>query len=253
MGRTSGTLERRGRQRDVAVVVVLVVLAVGLVGYLVLGGSGSASDGGQAAGPPAQPGSSASAGDQPAIGPLGDLARRTENDPLALGRTDAPVTMVMFEDYRCPFCAKFSRETEQQLVDEYVNDGRLRIEWRDYPIFGQESMLAAQAGRAAAEQGKFWEFNQAVYADAPERSHPDLPEDKLVGYAEKAGVPDIARFTADLHSPRIEQAVQADMAEGTSLGVPSTPAFVVNGYPIMGAQPIEVFRAQIDQALAAAR
>lgn len=255
MGRRSGTLERGSRRRDVAVVAVLVVLAVGLIGYLVLGGGDTGGTDGQASAPTApsgQAGTSVSAGDRSAVGPLGDIARRAEGDPLALGRTDAPVTMVMFSDYRCPFCAKFSRETESRLVDEYVNDGRLRLEWRDYPIFGPDSTLAAQAGRAAAAQGRFWEFNRAVFADAPERSHPDLPESKLVAYARKAGVPDIARFVGDMHSPQIEQAVQSDLAEGTSLGVPSTPAFVVNGHPLMGAQPIEAFRAQIDQALAAA-
>lgn len=251
MGRTSGTWERAGRRRDLTVVVVLVALAVALVGYLVVGTGGSGSDN-AAAGGPAPAGEPSASADAAAVGPLGDIARRTEGDPAAIGRTDAPVVMVAFSDYRCPFCAKFSRETEQQLVDEYVDDGRLRIEWRDFPIFGPESTLAAQAGRAAAMQGKFWEFNKAVFADSPERAHPDLPEDKLVAYAEQVGVADIARFRTDMHSAEAAQAVQRDLDEGTSLGVPSTPAFVVNGHPIMGAQPIEEFRAQIDQALAAA-
>jgi len=244
VGRTSGTLERRGRRRDVAIVVALVVVAVGLIGYLVAGAVGAGGDG--------QTGGAPSAGEAAAIGPLGDLARRQEGDSLAIGSTDAPVTMMIFSDYRCPFCAKFSRETEQQLIDEYVVDGRLRLEWRDYPIFGPESTVAAHAGRAAALQGKFWEYNRAVYADTPERSKPDLPEDKLLAYAEQAGVPDMARFRADMDSPEVAQAVAADLAEGSALGVPSTPAFVVNGYPIMGAQPVEAFRAQIDQALESA-
>ncbi|MBP2372012.1 DsbA family protein [Pseudonocardia parietis] len=241
MGRTAGTLERRGRRRDVAIVVALAVVAVGLVGYLIAGAVGSGRDG-EAAGTP-------SAGETAAIGPLGDLARRQEGDPLALGRTDAPVIMTIFSDYRCPFCAKFSRETEQQLIDEYVDDGRLRLEWRDYPIFGPESTVAAHAGRAAALQGKFWEYNRTVYADTPERTKPDLPEDTLLAYAEQAGIADTARFRADMDSPEVAEAVAADLAEGSALGVPSTPAFVVNGYPIMGAQPVEAFRAQIDQAL----
>lgn len=251
MGRRTGTLERAGRGRDLTVVVVLVVVAVALVGYLVVSAGGSGPDDGTAAGGTAPSGEQSASADAPAVGPLGDIARRVEGDPAAIGRTDAPVVMVAFSDYRCPFCAKFSRETEQQLVDEYVEDGRLRIEWRDFPIFGPESTLAAQAGRAAAMQGRFWEFNKAVFADSPERAHPDLPESKLVAYAEQVGVPDIARFRADMHSPETAQAVQRDLDEGTSLGVPSTPAFVVNGYPIMGAQPIDEFRAQIDQALAA--
>lgn len=235
-----------------AIVVVLVVVAVGLIGYLVAGTGGS-DEAAPAAAPTAQPGTSGQAGEQSAIGPLGDLARRQEGDPLAMGRTDAPVTMTIFSDYRCPFCAKFSRETEQQLIDEYVNDGRLRLEWRDYPIFGPESTVAAHAGRAAAMQGRFWEYNRTIYADTPERTKSDLPEDKLIEYAEEAGIPDMAKFRADMNSPEVAAAVSKDLAEGSALGVPSTPAFVVNGHPIMGAQPVEQFRAQIDQALEGAR
>ncbi|MHA6632038.1 thioredoxin domain-containing protein [Pseudonocardia sichuanensis] len=235
-----------------AIVVVLVAVAVGLIGYLVAGTGGS-DEAAPVAAPTAQPGTSGQAADQPAIGPLGDLARRQEGDPLAMGRTDAPVTMTIFSDYRCPFCAKFSRETEQQLINEYVNDGRLRLEWRDYPIFGPESTVAAHAGRAAAMQGRFWEYNRMIYADTPERTKPDLPEDKLIAYAEETGIPDMAKFRADMNSPEVAAAVSKDLEEGSALGVPSTPAFVVNGHPIMGAQPVEQFRAQIDQALESAR
>lgn len=78
------------------------------------------------------------------IGPVGDMARRVDGDPLARGPVDAPVVLVVYSDYRCPFCAKFSHDTEPQLVDKYVEAGKLRIEWRDLPIFGEESMVAAR-------------------------------------------------------------------------------------------------------------
>lgn len=86
----------------------------------------------------------------PEMGPVGDLSRRIDGDPLALGAVDAPVVMVAYSDYRCPFCAKFSRDTEPVLVEKYVDEGVLRIEWRDLPIFGEQSMSAARAGRAAS-------------------------------------------------------------------------------------------------------
>lgn len=181
---------------------------------------------------------------------MGDLARRTPGDPLALGHPDAPVVMVMFSDFRCPFCAKFSRDTEQQLVDQYVNPGKLRIEWRDDPIFGPASVRAAQAGRAAAAQGRFWQFNRAVFAVAPERGHPDLPDARLQQFAQQAGVPDMAKFDADMDAPATAAAVQSDIDQAGTLGVPSTPAFVINGNPILGAQPIDQFRSAIDGALA---
>ena len=115
----------------------------------------------------------------PGARPLGEQARREASDPFALGNVDAPVALVVFSDYRCPFCARYSQATEPELVARYVDAGKLRIEWRDFPIFGDASLLAARAGRAAAAQGKFWEFNRAVYAAAPASGHHDLTEAKL--------------------------------------------------------------------------
>jgi len=184
------------------------------------------------------------------IGPLGDLARRQANDPMAEGRVDAPVVMVMFADFRCPFCAQFSRTTEPKLVSKYVKSGVLRIEWRDMPIFGPQSKAAAVAGRAAAAQDRFFEFTQAVYAGAPQTGHPNLTTDALIAYAKKAGVPDIAAFTAALADPAAAKAVTADLDQASSIGVPSTPAFIINGYPLLGAQPLSEFTSLIDKVRA---
>jgi protein-disulfide isomerase len=185
--------------------------------------------------------------------PGGDLSatmeRRQAGDPLALGDPQAPVAMVIFSDYRCPFCAKFSRDTEPVLIERFVNAGKLRIEWRDFPIFGEQSRLAALAGRAAAEQGKFWEFNRAVYAAAPERSKADLTEQSLIGFARQAGVADIDRFTSRIHSGAFDAAVNSDFAQGNSIGIPSTPAFLIAGRPLLGAQPTDDFVRAIDEAL----
>jgi protein-disulfide isomerase len=223
---------RRRRRRDLTIVAVLVVAAVGLVIGIVVGRghTGTSSDA-----PPSA---------------LSTLAHRTPGDPMALGRPDAPVTMVMFSDYRCPFCAQFSRETEQQLVGQYVDTGQVRIEWRDEPLFGPESMLAAQAGRAAAAQGRFWQFTSAVYAAAPPNGHPELPAARLAQFAQQAGVPDMGRFVADTNAPATAAAVRHDLDQAGELGITSTPAFVINGKPLLGAQPIEEFRAAIDGALA---
>lgn len=231
-------------RREWITVAVLAVAAVILTTVLVArpGASQEPSAGGAA--PPT------TSGDAAATGPLGDIARRIPGDPLALGAVDAPVVMVMFSDYRCPFCAQFSRETEDELVSRYVDQGILRIEWRDFAIFGEQSTVAAQAGRAAAAQGRFWEFNEAIFADAPDRGHIDLPDDRLVEYARQVGVADLERFQAEMDSPANVEAVGADLIEATALGVPSTPAFVLNGAPILGAQPLEAFTTAIDAAIA---
>lgn len=237
--------QRTAVGKELAFIGGLVVIAVALILYLLM----SSPDG---AAPTAGPPATLQAVEPPVPAaerqsPL-SVERRVEADPLAMGDRDAPVVMVMFADYRCPFCAKFSRETEPHLVQRFVESGTLRLEWRDLPIFGEQSMLAARAGRAAAEQGKFWEFNHAVFAVAPERGHADLTEDALIGFAQQAGVGDIAQFTAGMRGDTFNAAIDADLAQGNSIGVPSTPAFVVNDVPMLGAQPTEDFVRAIEDA-----
>lgn len=179
-----------------------------------------------------------------------DLARRTANDPLALGDVDAPVVMVEYSDYTCPFCGVYARKTQPEIVKKYVDSGQLRIEWRDLPVIGEDSEGAAIAGRAAGEQGMFWEYNNAIYAAAPERGKADLSEAELLKFAEKIGIPDLEKFAADLKSPELLASVQADKNEATALGLNSTPTFVINNQAIPGAQPMEIFSQVIDEALA---
>ncbi len=181
-----------------------------------------------------------------------DVARRAEGDVTAMGDVDAPVVIVEYSDYRCPFCAVVSRDTMPQIIENYVETGKIRFEWRDFPIFGEESELAAIAGRAAGEQGKFWEFNEAVYAEAPARSHIDLPRERLIEFAKQVGVPDIDQFTADLENDELRAAVQKDAEEAQSIGVSSTPIFIVGNTPLVGAQPYEAFEQTIESELAAA-
>ncbi|MEU3271158.1 thioredoxin domain-containing protein [Saccharomonospora sp. NPDC006951] len=227
-------------KRDGILVGVLVLAALGLIIYLVTG----KQDDSAAAGTP-QSGQQA-ASSEASAGPLADLARREPGDPMSLGATDAPVTMIMYEDYRCPFCAKFSRDIAPALIERYVDTGVLRMEWRDLPIFGEQSLIAARAGHAAAEQGRFWEFTEAVYAAAPDRGHADLTPETLREFAEEAGVGDLGRFSSGLDSTRYDAAIEADAREGTSLGVSSTPTFIINGRPVLGAQPLDTFVSVID-------
>lgn len=230
--------------KDLIFIGGLVVIAAALIAYLLIRPDNDATSAAPAVGPAVTSATSDSAATGSAV------ERRQADDPLALGAPDAPVALVVFSDYRCPFCAKFSRDTEPELVKRYVDAGRLRIEWRDFPIFGPQSMSAARAGRAAAEQGKFWEFNRAVYAAAPERSKAELTDEDLIGFARKAGVPDIERFTAAMRGNTFDAAINADLAQGTGFGVPSTPAFLINDVPMLGAQPTEDFVRAIDGALA---
>ncbi|MER7077756.1 Protein-disulfide isomerase [Saccharopolyspora kobensis] len=177
---------------------------------------------------------------------LKSLQRRQPDDPFALGRTDAPVVMIMYEDYRCPFCSKFTADIKPRLIERYVDTGVLRLEWRDFPIFGEESLEIAKAARAAAHQGRFWEFHNAAYARGNGGEKPSFPEETIQEVAREAGVPDLAKFNADRDDPAILQAIQTDATEGQALGVSSTPSFIINSQPVLGAQPLDQFVAVIE-------
>lgn len=174
------------------------------------------------------------------------IARREADDPLALGDVDAPVVLVEYADFRCPFCGVFARDTKPELM-ELVDDGVLRMEFRDLPIFGEQSTRAAHAARAAAGQDRFWEFYEAVFADAPERGHADLDDATLLRHAREAGVPDLETFERDMDAEETAAAVAADREEAYALGASSTPTFIVGDTPVLGAQPTEVFLDLIEE------
>ncbi|GGY49772.1 DsbA family protein [Streptomyces xanthochromogenes] len=192
---------------------------------------------------------SASASDPAAAGShpeLMKLARRDAKDPLAQGRADAPVVMIEYADFKCSYCGKFARDTEPQLVKKYVDNGTLRIEWRNFPIFGAESEAAARGAWAAGQQGKFWQFHAAAYAEGAKEK--GFGGDRLKELAEEAGVPDAARFEKDLDSDAAKAAVKKDQDEAYALGASSTPSFLINGTPLAGAQPMAEFAQVIEAA-----
>ncbi|MEU6001608.1 DsbA family protein [Streptomyces sp. NPDC047197] len=182
---------------------------------------------------------------------LAELARRDAKDPLAQGRKDAPVVLIEYADFKCGYCGKFARDTEPDLVKKYVEDGTLRIEWRNFPIFGADSESAARGAWAAGQQGRFWQFHAAAYAEGSKEK--GFGGDRLKELARKAGVKDVGRFSDDVDSAGAKAAVKKDQEEAYGLGATSTPSFLVNGRPISGAQPDEVFDQAIEQAAKAAK
>ena len=177
---------------------------------------------------------------------------RDPDDPMAIGDVDAPVVLVEWTDMRCPYCAVFSQETLPTIVDEYVETGEVRIEVRDVAFFGEASETASVAARAAGQQGMFMEYLDAVYAAAPAEGHPELPVDQLIAFAEEVGVPDIAKFTADLDDSALRAAVRESTSTAQQLGVSGVPFFAVGTSALSGAQPIDAFRDFLDIAIEAA-
>lgn len=185
---------------------------------------------------------------------IANIHRRDEADPFALGAVDAPVVMTMFSDFECPFCARYAVDTQPNLIADYVDSGLLRIEWNDSAASGPAAQ-AAQAGRAAAAQGKFWEFQKAVFdaAVAKGNGHPEFTVDELVDAARTAGVEDIGLFREQLEDGTWEKAVQDSTAYAHSIGVQGTPQFVIGTTPVSGALPEQVFRDNIELELMKAK
>ncbi|MFD7063385.1 DsbA family protein [Streptomyces sp. NPDC059906] len=245
---SSRSSSRRGRRRTVAAVAVLAAAAVTAAFALTLDDTDTREE--KTGEPAAVTGSAAPA---PADEALLALARRDASDPLAVGRADAPVVLIEYSDFQCPFCGRFARETKPELLRSYVDEGTLRIEWRNFPIFGEESEQAALAGWAAGRQKKFWEFHDVAYGKPRERNTGAFDAENLLAMAREAGIADIERFQADMASDEARGAVREDQEEGYTLGVTSTPAFLVNGRPILGAQPTDTFKEAVETAAKTAK
>ena len=179
---------------------------------------------------------------------LSRVERRDAADPLAQGDVDAPVVLVVFSDYQCPYCAKWSAETLPAL-ESYVDAGELRIEFRDVNVFGEASVRGARAAYAAALQGEFQAMHHALFEDGMPRASTQLTDEHLIARAVELGL-DRAQFEADYAAEDTAEAVAENERLGLDIGAFSTPSFVVAGQPLVGAQPTEVFVDVVESALA---
>ncbi|BCS35353.1 oxidoreductase [Luteitalea sp. TBR-22] len=163
------------------------------------------------------------------------------------GDVAAPVTIIEYSDFHCPFCRRV-QPTLTALLEKYK--GKVRLVYKHLPLdqLHPNARRVSEASYCAARQEKFWAFHDAVYADASS----DASEATLARYATAAGL-DAAAFNACLAGPEAREAVARDLAQGEALGLSSTPGFFVNGREVRGAQPIEAFTAIIDEELSGAR
>ncbi len=163
----------------------------------------------------------------------------------SLGPADAPVTIVEFSDFECPFCARAS-PTVKQVLKEY--EGQVRVVYRHFPLesIHPNARAAAVASACADEQQKFWEYHDILFANMRQ-----LGGDNLTKYASEAGL-DMGAFEACIADGRHDAAVDRDLEEARAIGVTGTPSFFVNGRMLGGAQPFEAFKRIIDAELARA-
>ena len=131
-------------------------------------------------------------------------------------------------------------------MKRYIENGTLRLEWRDFPHFGEESRRAAVAARAAQEQGKFWEYHDLLYQNQKSINSGAFSDDNLVSFAQEAGL-ETTRFRAALESRKYEAVVEKDFREGQDAGIVSTPSFEINGRVLVGPQPLATFEQVIEE------
>ncbi|MGH7773715.1 MAG: DsbA family protein [Candidatus Binatia bacterium] len=162
------------------------------------------------------------------------------------GNGKAPVTLIEFSDFQCSFCRKFWETTLPLLDKKYLQTGKVKFVYRHFAILGKPSMAAAQAAECAGEQGKFWEYHDKLFASAG--SPLAFTDGRLKGYARELGLKSQA-FNRCLDSGKYLKKVEGETAIAAFLGARGTPAFLLNGQLLVGAQPFEVFEAAIEREL----
>ncbi len=167
------------------------------------------------------------------------------DDDSILGDENAPVTIIEFSDYECPFCARFYLNTFPQLKREYIDTGKVKLVYRDFPLsFHQNAQKAAEAAECAGEQDKYYEMHDKIFENQQAITATNLKE-----YAKEIGL-NTNEFNECLDSGEMANEVQKDFQDGQSIGIRGTPTFFINGKLLRGAQPFEEFQKIIEKELA---
>lgn len=255
--------ERGNKNKIMYVLVGLLVVAAFALGTLyqkvkiLESGGTTTKTAAQPSGQPSQP-------NQPQAPAAAAELKITDDDP-ALGSKNAKVTIVSFEDFQCPFCGAFtglnpemvksmqSRDPSWQpaltgLKKDYIDSGKVRFIWKDYPFLGQESFLSAQAARCAQDQGKFWEYHDYLFSHQSGENQGAFSKENLKKFASELKLK-TADFNDCMDKAKYEKKIQEAVTYGQSVGVNGTPATFVNGKLVSGAVPYSTFKPMIEEEL----
>ncbi|MFC1768657.1 DsbA family protein [Nanoarchaeota archaeon] len=167
------------------------------------------------------------------------------DDDAIKGDKDAPVTIVEWSDFECSFCARFYSQTLSKIQEEYIDTGKVKFVYRDFPLsFHPNAQKAAEAAECAGEQGNYYEMHDLLFEKGVKGG-----VDSYKQFASDIGL-DTDEFNDCLDSGKMASEVKADMDAGAAAGVRGTPGFVINGQAVSGAQPFENFKQIIDAELA---
>jgi protein-disulfide isomerase len=185
--------------------------------------------------------------------PEGDGGERFVPEPRAQangrveGKPDAPVRIIEYADFQCPFCKRHWEQTAPALRAELVESGAVALEFRHFVVLGPESQAAAEAAECALDQGRFWEMHDLLFSKQGAERSGVFNADKLKGYGREladalGGVFDVTAYDRCLDGREKRAVVQEMTDEAAKLGIRSTPSFVVGSLLIQGAQPVQTFR-----------
>jgi protein-disulfide isomerase len=166
-----------------------------------------------------------------------------DDDPY-YGPENAPITIIEFSDYECPFCRKWHVEVYSRLVETYP--GQIKFVYRDFPLTNihPDAFPAAEAASCAGDQGVYWPYHELLFG-----MEFGLGQDAYRQYAEQLGI-NMEKFNSCLEEGKFKEEIQADFEYAAQLGVRSTPTFFINGIAVVGAQSYEVFQQVIERELA---
>jgi protein-disulfide isomerase len=187
------------------------------------------------------------ANNQPATAALAAVPQLSQND-FVLGEQNAPVTVVTYSDYQCPFCEKFFKETESVLRDKYIKSGKVKFIYRNFAFLGDESKWAANAAMCAGEQGKFWQYHDYLFNNQNGENQGAFSKDNLKKFALSLGL-DKTKFNSCVDSDKYASVIAQETKSGGEAGVSGTPASFVNGTLYPGALPVGTFTQIIENEL----
>lgn len=182
----------------------------------------------------------------------GDVRKEVsaDDDPF-LGSKNAKVIVIEFSDYQCPFCRSFWKDTLPQLKKEYIDTGKIRFVYRDYPLsFHAMAQQFAEAAECAEDQGKYWQMHDKIFSEQDKKGQGTITStvNDLKLWAFQIGL-DKNQFNQCLDSGKYKSEVQKDFDDGNKAGVSGTPSLFINGRFLVGAQPFSAFKAVIDEEL----
>jgi len=170
-----------------------------------------------------------------------------DDDPF-IGNKNAPITMIEFSDFQCPFCKRFREQTFDQLKAQYIDTGKVKFVYRDFPLHSIHPMAgkAAEAGECADDQGKFWEYHDKIFEGQSVWASSGVSVFKQ--YAQELGL-DSKKFNDCLDSGKYKNEVEKDLSDATKTGGQGTPYFLIGNQPVSGAQPFSAFQQAIESQL----